>query len=97
MLLDVTEVEVLPDYVLLLQFENGEKRRFDLSPYMDKKPFARLRNQRAFGHAFVENGTLVWPGNIDIAPETLYDLSLPLTKPVRKEHPNKTLSMESNL
>ncbi len=27
--------------------------------------------------AKVEYGTVVWPGNIDIAPETLYDRSIP--------------------
>ena len=95
MLLDVIEVEALPEYVLLVQFENGEKRRFDLSPYMDKKPFVRLKNLHCFKQAFVENGTVAWPGNIDIAPEALYDLSVPLTKPVTKEYLNNTSSMES--
>ncbi len=31
-----------------------------------------------FTKASVEYGTVVWPGNIDIAPETLYDRSLPV-------------------
>ena len=26
----------------------------------------------------VENGTVTWPGNIDIDPETLYERSVPL-------------------
>jgi len=76
MLLDVTQVKVLPDYVLLLEFENGEKRRFNMAPYMDKKPFIRLNNSALFRRAYIDYGTVVWPGNIDIAPETLYDLSV---------------------
>jgi hypothetical protein len=76
-LLDVVKVEAKPDYTLLLEFENGEKRLFDMSPYMDKKPFARLKGSPLFTRATIENGTVVWPGEIDIAPETLYDKSRP--------------------
>jgi hypothetical protein len=76
-LLDVVKVEAKPNYKLLIEFENGEKRVFDMSPYMDKKPFALLKGSPAFARAFVEHGTVVWPGNIDIAPETLYDRSRP--------------------
>jgi hypothetical protein len=43
-LLDVTAVRVKPDYRLELQFENGERRLFDMSPYMNKKPFIHLKN-----------------------------------------------------
>ena len=76
-LLDVVRVEVKPDYKLILDFENGERRVFDMSPYIDKKPFGPLKNVSVFAKAFVDNGTVVWPGNIDIAPETLYDRSRP--------------------
>ena len=76
-LLDVVKVEAKPDYKLFLEFENGEKRVFDMSPYMDKKPFIQLKGSPMFARASVDYGTVVWPGNIDISPETLYDLSRP--------------------
>lgn len=77
-LLDVVKVEVKAGYVLELEFENGERRLFDMAPYMDKKPFSRLKGVPAFNGAHIDYGTVVWPGNIDIAPETLYDRSVPL-------------------
>ena len=77
-LLDVVSVVAKPDYTLLLEFENGEQRIFDMSPLMDEKPFIRLKGSPLFTLAFVDYGTVVWPGNIDIAPETLYDRSIPL-------------------
>ena len=78
-LLDVVKVEAKPDYRLFIEFENGEKRVFDMAPYMDKKPFTQLKGSSLFVKAAVASGTVVWPGNIDIAPETLYDRSRPLS------------------
>ncbi len=76
-LLDVVKVEAKSNYLLHLEFENGEKRIFDMSPYLDKKPFVQLKGSPLFAMASVDYGTVVWPGNIDIAPETLYDRSRP--------------------
>lgn len=75
MLLDVVRVQAGPHYMLVLEFENGEKRRFDMAPYMEQKPWVRLKPEPLFQRAFVEHGTVAWPGNIDIDPETLYELS----------------------
>jgi hypothetical protein len=80
MLLDVVKVEAGADHTLLLEFENGEWRRFDARFLLDKRPFDRLRNARLFAMAQVDYGTVVWPGNIDIAPETLYDRSTPIAR-----------------
>jgi len=74
-LLDVVRVDAQPGYILFLEFENGEKRVFDMNPLMDKKPF--VQGSPLFMMAFVDYGTVVWPGSIDIAPETLYDRSRP--------------------
>jgi len=74
-LLDVIHVKATGDYWLHLKFENGEERVFDMAPYMAKKPFVRLKNSPKFMLAKARYGTVVWPGNIDIAPETLYSKS----------------------
>ena len=74
-LLDIISVKTCDDYMLELVFENGENRIFDMKPFLDKKPFVKLRNSQLFSKASAQYGTVVWPGNIDIAPETLWTRS----------------------
>jgi hypothetical protein len=81
MLLDVIHVTVQPNFILFLEFENGERRAFNMDSYIDQKPWVRLKSGNAFQGAFVENGTVAWPGNIDIDPETLYEYSVQLNIP----------------
>lgn len=76
MLLDVIHVTVQSDFILFLEFENGEWREFNMTTYIDQKPWTRLKSGNLFQSAFVENGTVAWPGNIDIDPETLYERSV---------------------
>ena len=78
MLLDVIAVQPRPNYQLDLEFKNGERRRFDTRPLLEIKPWNRIANPRIFERVRVDYGTVVWPGGIDIAPETLYDDSVPL-------------------
>jgi hypothetical protein len=73
MSLDVIKVKVQPDYQLELKFKNGELRRFDMRPLLALKPWSRIAAPHLFELAKVEYGTVVWPGEIDIAPETLND------------------------
>jgi len=65
-------------HLLVLVFEGGDRRLFDMSALMDERPFSVLKNSPVFLQARVENGTVVWPGGIDIAPETLFDGSVAL-------------------
>ena len=78
MLLDVVSVVVRDDFLLDLEFENGERRRFNMKPLLEVKPWNRLVEVREFRRVRVDYGTVVWPREIDIAPETLYDDSIPL-------------------
>ncbi len=68
-----------PGSKLLLHFTNGEARMFDMRPYLQYPVFSPLSNERIFNLARVEYGTVTWPGNIDIAPETLYKCSVSIS------------------
>ena len=77
MLCDVVSVKPMPDFRIDLQYKNGERRLFDVRPLLTMKPWNRIARPEIFSLVKVEYGTVVWPGEIDIAPETLYELSLP--------------------
>lgn len=72
MLLDVINVKPKDNFILLLEFENGEQKEFDCKPLLNKRPFLRLIDKSFFTQVKIEYGTVVWPSEIDIAPETLY-------------------------
>jgi len=79
-MVEVKSVETAPEFGLLLVFGSGERRHFDMRPYLHYPVFRRLENPCFFSLARVDYGTVVWPGDIDIAPETLYDRSIPLAE-----------------
>ena len=80
MLLDVIHVIVQPRFRLLVEFENGENRAFHMATCIDQKLWSKHKSGNTFQCAFVENGTVAWPGNLDIDPETLYERSIPLNE-----------------
>jgi hypothetical protein len=73
----VKSVRVCDDYHLEIEFDNSEIRLFDARPYLEKGDFCQLRDPARFKQAYVAFDTVCWPGNLDIAPETLYDRSQP--------------------
>ena len=71
----VTHVIAKDDFQLELTFDTGERKVFDAKPYLDKGVFQRLQDIKLFRQTYVEGGTVCWPQDLDIAPETLYDRS----------------------
>ncbi|MDO4807094.1 MAG: DUF2442 domain-containing protein [Coriobacteriales bacterium] len=69
---DVVSVRPMQDYRLLISFEDGKSGVFDMGDYLGLPLFAPLRSVVLFNRAFVDDGTVAWPGEIDIAPERLW-------------------------
>ncbi|HPO15164.1 MAG TPA: DUF2442 domain-containing protein [Candidatus Hydrogenedentes bacterium] len=78
MYLGIKAVQPLPEFRLLLTFENGEQRVFDLTPYLDTGVFKALRDENTFKDVRISFDTVEWPNGADLCPETLYTESLPL-------------------
>lgn len=78
MLIDVVSVQARPEYQLDFEYQNDERRRFDMRPLLIMKPWSRISSVGLFECVRVGYGTVVWPGEIDIAPETLYFDSIPI-------------------
>ena len=66
--------EVIPkdNYKLLLFFTNGEKGIYDCSHLLEFGVFKELKDVNYFKTAKILHGTVVWPHEQDICPDTLY-------------------------
>ena len=72
MYLAVVDVAPLENYHLLLTFENGEKRQFDMTPYMNLGIFQELKDENMFRTVKKSFDTICWDNEADIDPEILY-------------------------
>jgi hypothetical protein len=77
----VISVRTQDDYVLDLLFDNGERRLFDVKPYLTLGVFARLQNLALFRSARVVSGSVEWPDDLDLSYDTLYLERINLIQP----------------
>lgn len=78
MLPRVRQVKPLPEYKLELTFTSGEARVYDCRPLLDFGVFRELRDERYFRQVKPFLGSIAWPHEQDICPDTLYLDSQPL-------------------
>ena len=71
---DVTGVRVLRHGVVQLTFEDGLEGEVEILGRMHGPVFAAARTPAGFAEVYVdeEGGTIAWPGEVDLAPDTLY-------------------------
>lgn len=76
---EIIKARPLPilDGWLICEFDNGEKRLVDIKPSM-KGILAKLQNLDEFRKVYIdqEAGTVAWPDDLHIDPDTLYNRSL---------------------
>jgi len=68
----VKEVTTSESYRLNLVFTNGEQGFYDCSDILEFGVFKELKDKKYFNQASVNDGTVVWPNNQDLCPDTLY-------------------------
>ncbi len=68
----VQRVNPLPDYRREITFSSGEVGIYDCRPLLDFGMFGELRDVSYFRQIKALNGTVVWPHEQDICPDTLY-------------------------
>lgn len=73
----VTSVIPRKDYTLLLTFEDGKHGVYDFKPELSRPIFRKQQSIDFFMQAKALYGTVVWPDDSDIAPEHLYEKSIP--------------------
>lgn len=75
---DIVDFKYIKDYKLEIKFQNGKKGIVDLKSYKNKGGvFSAFEDISFFKKVFLnkELNVLCWPNNIDIAPETLYQMA----------------------
>lgn len=73
----VQEAKALSGGMLLVTFTTGEKRLFDTTKLIGSA-FEPLKKEEVFRKVSVFHGVITWmDGEIDIAPETVYEESFP--------------------
>ena len=78
-MLKVNGVRPLDNHKLWLRFNTGEARIFDMTPLLSQPAFAPLADMNVFRGVYIDYGIPVWnDGDIDIAPETLYEKGIPI-------------------
>lgn len=82
----VKAVKARDNYKLEIIFSSGEVGIYDCNPLLNFGVFTELKDKIYFQQARAAYGTVVWPHEQDICPDTLYVDSQKI-----KRSPNKSL------
>lgn len=89
-MLNVTKVKALSEFRLRLSFSDGTSGEASLKDKIASfKPFRPLTDETLFRRAYVDEGTVCWPGGLDIAAEQLYALAHKLPEPTTLAQANE--------
>jgi len=68
----VKSVQALSDYILILTFEGGIKKSFDMKPYLETGIFKELKDVQKFNCVHLSFDTVAWNNDADFDPEVLF-------------------------
>jgi hypothetical protein len=68
----VTKVNPEKDYLLTLEFSNGDVRKFDVKPYLSKGIFQELKDLSTFNTVRPDGLSVEWANEASLCPDTVY-------------------------
>jgi len=72
-----TDVKPMPDYQLLITFENNEKRLLDFKSYIETRPYEKLKDLTLFNKAQISGTKIEWRPLLDVDIVDIYNESIP--------------------
>ena len=74
----IKKINVVEPYSLQIEYENGEIRLFDVTPYISGSWYGELKDKAYFKTVrILENGYgIEWADGQDISPHELYEFSI---------------------
>lgn len=73
----VREVRPMDSYRLYVKFMDESEGFVDLSELIKSEEagvFIVLRDPQLFKSVYLDHGAVTWPGNLDLAPDAMYDV-----------------------
>lgn len=65
-------VKPLNNYILEVEFTNGDVKHFDMKSLLQYPVYQPLKDPPYFKRVFVSGGIVQWPNEEDISPDLLY-------------------------
>ena len=60
------------NYILSIDFDNGESGTLDMKPFLDIGVFKKIKNLNSFKLVRVSFDTIEWEAGVDLDPEFVY-------------------------
>ncbi|WP_019573514.1 DUF2442 domain-containing protein [Curvibacter lanceolatus] len=69
---DVVDVKPIAPLALRVQFADGTVGKVQFEPSHLTGVFSILRDPIIFQQAYISDGAVAWPGDLDLAPDAMY-------------------------
>jgi len=72
----LSKIKPLPNYEIEVEFNDGTRGIVEMVTLIMSNQagvFSVLKDEDIFNQAYLEYGALTWPGEIDLAPDTMHD------------------------
>jgi len=78
----IKSVTAVDDHILIVEFEDHQKRKYDITALLDKEMFFPLKNPAFFKNVQIEKGgyAVYWNDEIDISEYELWIHGTPIAR-----------------